>query len=228
MKGAAKWDATLRNVPRSAWPQLLGEHSGLPGPRANLSLLEALLAQADEADARILLADGGEYQAMCAAAILGSRADRSGPEGVARELSTDARWRVREGVAIGLQHLGDRNAAALTDVARRWAADASPLVQRAAVAGICEPRLLHDPAVAAVAIEVCQMTTAFLAALPPERNRQHEAGTLRQALGYCWSVAVAARPGTGLPAFRELDERHPDVAWIIRENRRKARLSSLL
>ena len=99
MKGAAKWDATLRNVPRSAWPQLLGEHSGLPGPRANLSLLEALLAQADEADARILLADGGEYQAMCAAAILGSRADRSGPEGVARELSTDARWRVREGVA---------------------------------------------------------------------------------------------------------------------------------
>ena len=52
---------------------------------------------------------------------------------------------------------------------------------------------------------------------------------LRQALGYCWSVAVAADPDAGLPLFHVL-EAHPDrdVAWIVRENSRKARLTALL
>jgi hypothetical protein len=53
--------------------------------------------------------------------------------------------------------------------------------------------------------------------------------TLRQALGYCWSVAVAAAPAAGLPRFQALEEYDDrDVAWIVRENRRKARLAKLL
>ena len=52
--------------------------------------------------------------------------------------------------------------------------------------------------------------------------------TLRQALGYCWSVAVAADPESGLAAFRALDESDPDVAWIVRSNAGKARLTGLL
>ena len=52
---------------------------------------------------------------------------------------------------------------------------------------------------------------------------------LRQTLGYCWSVAVAADPAHGLEAFRELEaDRDPDVQWIARENRTKARLLRLL
>jgi hypothetical protein len=52
---------------------------------------------------------------------------------------------------------------------------------------------------------------------------------LRQALGYCWSVAVAADPATGLPRFRTLAAADdPDVAWIVRENSRKARLANVL
>ena len=53
--------------------------------------------------------------------------------------------------------------------------------------------------------------------------------TLRQALGYCWSVAVAADPEHGLPRFLALSASpDPDVAWVVRENRRKARLARLL
>ena len=47
-------------------------------------------------------------------------------------------------------------------------------------------------------------------------------------LGYCWSVAVAADPVTGLAAFAALDASDPDVAWVIAENRKKKRLAALL
>jgi len=52
---------------------------------------------------------------------------------------------------------------------------------------------------------------------------------LRQALGYCWSVAVAADLGGGLPNFRALQQHgDPDVQWIVRENTKKSRLARLL
>ena len=53
--------------------------------------------------------------------------------------------------------------------------------------------------------------------------------TLRQALGYGWSVVVAADPKDGLPTFREWESSaDPDVGWIVRENHKKARLRRVL
>ena len=53
--------------------------------------------------------------------------------------------------------------------------------------------------------------------------------TLRQALGYAWSVAIAAVPDDELAAFARLEaDDDPDIAWIVRENRKKARLKRLL
>jgi hypothetical protein len=107
--------------------------------------------------------------------------------------------------------------------------DPDPLVQRAAVAGVCEPRLLRPPAAAAIALEICATVTATVAARPRERRRSDNVRSLRQALGYCWSVAVAADPGAGVPRFLALaDDPDPDVMWIVRENGRKARLVSAL
>jgi hypothetical protein len=52
---------------------------------------------------------------------------------------------------------------------------------------------------------------------------------MRQALGYCWSVAVAADPEAALPVFRRWLE-HPDLdaRWIMRENLGKKRLAPFL
>ena len=48
---------------------------------------------------------------------------------------------------------------------------------------------------------------------------------LRQTLGYCWSVVVAADPPRGLPAFRRLEAMgDSDMRWIARENRKKKRM----
>jgi hypothetical protein len=51
---------------------------------------------------------------------------------------------------------------------------------------------------------------------------------LRQALGYCWSVAAAALPEKGRPAMEKWLRSHdPDVAWIMKSNLGKARMSAL-
>lgn len=228
MRGVADWAEELRTLERALWPQYLGEHSGLPGARANLSLVSAAAMIAESSTVESLIADGGEYQMMCAAAALGARADDPGCEEAAHSLAADARWRVREGVAIGLQHLGDRNVEALESIARRWVEDPSPLVQRAALAAICEPRLLLTPEAASVAVDICSFATQRLAALPEVLRRSPDARTLRKTLGYCWSVAIAADSARGLRAFQKLDTSHPDIAWIVAENRRKKRLSVLL
>jgi hypothetical protein len=77
-------------------------------------------------------------------------------------------------------------------------------------------------------VAACARATANLLALPAAQRRTPEARTLRQALGYCWSVAVAADPVPGLPAFLALEEDDPDLAWIVRTNRTKSRLRRLL
>lgn len=234
----AQWRDRLAPLSTADRLALLSAHSGLPGPRANLTLLDAAADLADTGFVDALLASGDEYLTTCGAAGLGALiAAAADPDRVSRlhELARDERWRVREGVAIALQRLGDADLrdgghrlAAVTD---RWSADPDPLVQRAVVAGVCEPRLLRTPDAAAAAVGRCAVATALLVAQPGTERRRPAWRTLRQALGYCWSVAVAADPAAGLPVFAELTDRvAPDVdlAWIVRSNRSKTRLAKLL
>lgn len=221
--------AALTALPHDAWGEYLDAHSGLPGPRGNLELLAAAgdLAPADLL--RAWSASDDEYRAAVGTAGLG----RLAVEGDATALdelrarANDPRWRVREAVAMGLQRVGDADTARLHAVAEAWATG-SPLEQRAAIAGVCEPRLLRAPADAAPAVALVARVTTALAALPADRRRADDVRTLRQALGYCWSVAVAADPAAGFPVFEALMEpaaRDADVRWVLRTNLTKARLT---
>jgi hypothetical protein len=171
---------------------------------------------ADPATLDELIAAGEEYLVFCGVQGLTD-------EKRLHEHATDARWRIREAVAIALQRLEDPSR--LDRIVRAWVEDGDPLVQRAAVAAICEPRLLKTPPAAALALEACAVATASLKDHPRSDGRK----VLRQALGYCWSVAVAADPDAGLPAFEALrNDPDPDVHWIVTENAKKARLAKLL
>jgi len=211
-----EYGGELRARPKADWPTYLTEHSGLPGPRANLELAAAV---ADIADARTLgdlIATGDEYLVFCGVQGLTD-------EKRLHEHASDSRWRIREAVAIALQRLADPSR--LDSIVRAWVEDGDPLVQRAAVAAICEPRLLKTPQAAALALEACAIATGHLKDHPRSEGRK----VLRQALGYCWSVAVAADPAAGLPAFQALrNDPDPDVRWIVAENSKKARLAKLL
>jgi HEAT repeat protein len=222
----------LRRLSADRRSAYLDAHSGLPGPRGNLELLQAAVEEGDAGWFDQLLAGPDEYRVTVGAVGLGRLlAERADPELVSRlhALAADPRWRVREGVAMALQRLGDADPDRLWALARAWAEDPDPLVQRAAVAGVCEPRLLRRPQAAAQAVRLCAIITHDVAARPVGQRRTAGVRSLRQALGYCWSVAVAADPVAGLPRFLALAENpDPDVAWIVRENRRKARLKRLL
>ena len=224
--GKADPYAALRDLEPEQWAAYLNENSGLPGPRANVPLVIAAALGANDEVINALLADSGEYPVMCAAAALARRALTPADEERTRALAVDQRWRVREGVAIGLQLLGDESPDALLPIILAWADDPHPLVERAAIAAICEPRLLRDPRAAAAAIDACSRATRNL--VSTQERTTPDARTLRQALGYCWSVAVAADPEAGLPRFRELDVADPDIAWIVDQNIKKKRLSKLL
>lgn len=230
--------AALRALDDRDVPAYLTAHSGLPGPRGNLELIDAFADVAPGPLVRALADDADEYLRCCGTAALGrlllEAADDPDAEhlrALLRERAADPLWRVREATAMALQRVGDGDPAALRTLVAGWVRDAHPLVRRAAVAGICEPRLLRDPATAEAALAACAEATASLAALPAGARRDPDVRTLRQALGYCWSVAVAGAPGAGLPEFAALRAgagADTDVAWVVRENEKKSRLRRLL
>ena len=239
MSRVADYRAELRGVAKSEWADFLTRHSGLPGPRANIELAQAFADESDPSMTDELLATDDEYLVFCGVMGLGRQLAETTAGDAAdaaqalaerlRGYAADGRWRVREAVAMALQRLGDADVRRLEQLVVQWAAADDPLVQRAAAAGICEPRLLADPHAASTALEVCGVVTDALASRPSDQRRDPAVRTLRQGLGYCWSVAVAADPQRGLTAFTALaDTTDPDVAWIVRENRRKNRLARLL
>ncbi len=225
-----QYRAALRALDAARWPVYLREHSGLPGPRGNIELAQAVADEGDRACFDRFIATDDEYLVFCGVIGVGRLLAEGADVAVRlRGHATDARWRVREAVAMALQRLGDADLPRLLDLVTSWATDSHPLVQRAAAAGVCEPRLLTTAEAAATAVDICARITSGLAAIPADERRDAGVRALRQALGYCWSVAVAADPAAGLPRFQVLtacDDQ--DVAWIVRENSKKSRLAKLL
>jgi hypothetical protein len=211
----------------------LRQHSGLPGPRGNLELVQAAADMGREEEFREWIAVGSgsdptdEFLAVCGVVGLG-RLVAEGRLGLVeelRDLASDRRWRVREGVAMALQRVGDADISRLFEIVAGWVDD-RPYVQRAVVAGVAEPRLLQTPEAAAMAVDIVDTVTATLAAAPDRRSDEFR--TLRQALAYCWSVVVVADPGRGKPRMeRWALSGDPDIRWLIRENLKKARLLRL-
>jgi hypothetical protein len=218
--------AALREVDDLAG--YLAAHSGLPGPRGNLELAMAAAEELDHATLESLARSADEFEAFCGVVGLG-RAIAEGRVDVVAALrahANDRRWRVREAVAMALQRWGDEDLPAMHSEAATWATG-SRLEQRAAAAGTCEPRLLREPAVVRRVLALLDGITASLPGAPDRKSDEYR--TLRQALGYCWSVAIAADPADGLPAFaRWRHSPDPDVGWIVRENLKKARLQKVL
>lgn len=209
------------------WEPYLKKHSGLPGRRANLELVQAVGDEADADRLWRLSASSDEFLALCGTAGMG-RVALMEPETVMtwlRELAADPRWRVREGVAMALQRMGRESMPHLLAEMQTWAGEGF-FIQRAAAAGLCEPALLTKPADAVHVLEILDRITTSLAATDDRKNEGFR--VLRQALGYCWSVAAAAAPESGRVYFEKwLRSTDKDVAWMMRSNLAKARVREL-
>lgn len=220
-----QYRAELRRL--TDWEPFLKKNSGLPGPRANLELVEAVGEEADAERLWRLSASSDEFLALCGTAGLGHLAV-SDPVPVMswlQELAGDPRWRVREGVSIALQHLGRHSMPRLLAEMEKWATQ-GPYQQRAAAAGLCEPSLLKEPEHVVRVLKVLDRITKSLAATSSRKGEDFR--VLRQALAYSWSVAAAALPESGRPLMEKwLRSPDKDVAWVMQGNLTKARIAGL-
>jgi hypothetical protein len=109
---------------------------------------------------------------------------------------------------------------------QEWAL-AGPFVQRAAVAGLCEPPLLKG---AEDAVEVLDILDRITKSLASSDERGSEGfRVLRQTLGYGWSVAAAAAPANARPYIEKwLRSKDKDVAWVMSSNLSKDRMQEVM
>jgi hypothetical protein len=141
-----------------------------------------------------------------------------------RRAASDGRWRVREVVAQALQRLLESDWARAVDELVDWASDDDPLVVRAAAAAVAEPRLLRQRDAANDAVTIQRRAAERFRSIPDAQRRDENVRTLRQALGFTISVAVAASGDFAL--LHELAASDDtDLHWIVRQNLKKSRLT---
>ena len=211
------------------WEPYLKKHSGLPGPRANLELVAAVVEEGDPDLLWRMSASPNEFLALCGTAGLG-RIALLEPDTVMtwlREQASDSRWRVREGVAIALQRIGRESMPKLLAGMKSWALG-EPFVQRAVVAGLCEPALLKSNQETVEVLVLLDQITDSVSLTRPEERRSDGFVALRKTLGYGWSVAAAAAPQNAIPYLEKwLMSTDKDVVWIMKTNLAKARMDGL-
>lgn len=225
---------TLRGLKN--WRPYLMAESGLPGPRGNLELAHAAALEIDSGQIDAFLSIPATrapentpqvFLVFCGVLALGrliAAGDRQQLKRL-RPYASDARWRIREAVAMALQTVGDSDIKLLLREASRWSGG-NWHEKRAAAAGLAEPRLLNAPSTAAAVLEILDSITASMTLAQDRKSDGFKA--LRQGMGYCWSVAVTAHPVLGKRLMEKwLKKADPDVRWVMKENLKKNRLARM-
>jgi hypothetical protein len=218
------------------WEPFLLKESGLPGPRGNIELAQAEAEEGDEDlfdhflsfdPAKAPANSPEEFLAFCGVLGLGKLLAAGNREVLEklRFFAGDPRWRTREGVAMALQRFGDTDMDALLDEMEKWS-EGNVWSQRAAAAALCEPRLLiHQERAERVLNVLDRITTSLKETKARDNNGLR---VLRQALGYCWSVAAVAAPEKGKKMMEHwFSSEDKDIRWIMRENLKKNRLTRM-
>jgi hypothetical protein len=224
----------------------LASNSNLPGPRGNLELADVFaevvkdyaereseklwnlclkLTQFSLSEAPVN--NPKEFLVFCGARGLGALGASQGFFQKAmprlKELASDARWRTREGVAMAIQSMLEKQPQETLQELDSWIESGNWLVMRAVAAGVAEPALLKDKETAKSALELHKKIFANIIA--SQERKSEEFKTLKHGLGYSLSVIVCAFPREGFEYMRHLvDTQDADISWIVKENLKKNRL----
>ena len=97
------------------------------------------------------------------------------------------------------------------------------LEKRAAIAALCEPRLLTSNKVVGSVLNILDLVTTSFASLQNRSSEDFE--VLKKGLAYCWSVAVVAYPEKGKKLIEKwVKTRDKDIIWVMKQNLKKNRL----
>jgi hypothetical protein len=226
----------------------LRRYSRLPGPRGNLELAwqfadlvaarvagnraaavwEVVAGLAAVGTAQAPTGDPGEFLAfsgtLAAAGFAADPAHRADLWQTVRSAAEDPRWRLREAAAQAIQRALPLDRPGALAVLEEWAAGGGWLLLRAVAAGVADPPLLTDPALAAAALGLHEVVCGRFVGATDRRDPDFR--VLRQGLGFTLSVVVAAAPEPGFALLRRLAAvGDRDLAWVLRSNLGKARLA---
>jgi hypothetical protein len=140
-----------------------------------------------------------------------------------RELAGDTRWRTREGVAMAIQSIIEKQPQKTLKEIGEWVESDNWLAMRAVAAGVAEPVVLEDERTAKSALELHKQIISKIAVTRDRKSSDFK--TLKKGLGYSLSVIVRAVPREGFEYMRQLAEKQDvDILWIVKENLKKKRL----
>ena len=123
---------------------------------------------------------------------------------------------------MALQRIGDANIEFLLKETAAWSTG-NLYEKRAAIAALCEPRLLISDKVAASTLDILDQVTTSLATSQNRKSEDFEA--LKKGLAYCWSVAAVACPEKGKKLIEKwVKSKDKDVIWVMKQNLKKNRL----
>jgi hypothetical protein len=208
------------------WDGFLMRESGLPGPRANLELAQAVAETAtigriegwlkwtpDRAPSE----SREEFLTFCGVHGLG----RLAAEGRVRapillkKLASDPRPRIRDAAVSALQKLAEADMDRFFAVTEEWSTGKA-FERRGACAALCEPHLLAQSSVTRRALKALDRATAFI-----EKAKDRESdgyAALKKGLVAYWNAVAAVAPAevkAGLEKWLANDEK--DVRWIAKE-----------
>jgi hypothetical protein len=239
------WQAS--GSPDDLWQYII-TRSNLPGRRGNLELAAAWY-QAVEAAARqgvgelwslvIRMAtvpaseapvnDPREMIAFCGALGIGAvgvvdEAHSGDALQALRAHARDQRWRMREAVAMALQHMLQQRTEMTLAALEQWVSEGNWLEMRAVAAAVAEPSVLAQKDVALAALRLHE---GILAAMARATDRRAEAfRVLRKGLGYTLSVVTSRLPEEGIRFLKMLvASGDPDTLAVVKQNLRKKRLA---
>ncbi|OKP82504.1 hypothetical protein A3844_18635 [Paenibacillus helianthi] len=254
MKESPNLPATLQQQMnnRDQWPVLthdMLQKSGLPGPRANLALAgsfaslcakpdvtedawELITAWAQIPESEAAAGDPQEFLVFCAVWACGAHyahgaaGRRSQAEGFLRAAMNDARWRIREAAAMGLQSIGEYDFVLLKQLLEGWRAGSTLLEQRAFVAALAHPPLLKPEPNVLYCLEVAD---GIMEGIGRETSRSADPEHFRvlsKGLEYSLSVFAARLPEPGFAMLRKYAEsRDARLMKIVKSNLGKSRLT---
>ncbi len=213
----------------------LYNNSGLPGPRANLTLLYKFaydcsneeIAECFKYDNEDISNSPEEFVLMCgivAYCVSKTREIKMAASHL-RKYASHKSWRVREALAIGFQEIAVVNMEEVVEELIRWL-DGNAYEQRAVVATLCEPKLLKEynnmPKILHILVELILSYNKISEKLTEAQ------GTLKKALAYGLSVAIVHAPEEGKIIFEKLSlEENKHIHWILKNNLKKKRLSKM-
>lgn len=234
MKKVELYIEKLKNI--NDWDTYLMQESGLPGPRGNLELIQAVAEIGDEERFLHLISftpekapvnSQQEFLSACGTVGLGRLITEGKLEylKLLRSLASDSRWRTREGVAMALQIYGESHMDELIDEMKTWL-EGNHYEKRAAATALCEPKLLNEKDQVVRVLEILDKITQSIVNVEDRKDDGFIA--LKKGLAYCWSVAIVRNPDEGKRKFeRWVGSQDKDINWIIRENLKKNRLKEM-